>query len=288
MNASRGRLIVGFLILLALLATGDSILHFRGIYRLLVEWQLDYADHYYAGYTGAFTFMLYAAAVALLGAALVRLGILPAKTSMEGVSDWRQKLRAATPWLRERKYRVALGGAAVFLIFSGLCDALVGFSAGTLQSVSLAQIEKGAPVDGRWIDLLDAQAWIDRSITLGQTSATADFTQYTPVVPNEAQPGAKVAVFLKHRRSSFDPSAALPPMSGIVSYLPLSAFVHSEFEKHGVPVADQTWVVDWGDSPSSAILSGVIDTGLGLLLLVGTALVWLLKSRSAAKNQGAG
>jgi hypothetical protein len=273
--------------LAALAAATDSILNFRGVYRWLIEWQLSRGEWYYAGSSAAFTYLSYLGLAAVLGGVGIRLGWLPAGRAAQVLKEWRPGLRRMTHWIRERRLRLALTGAAIALLGTGAGDILVGISAGNFQTVSVADVRKGTPISGRWVGLSDAQALIDRGVIFGQTSKDADFTQYTPVVASGATTPDDVAIFLKARRDSFPANAALPPMSGIVSYLPLSAFARREFEKNGITVAPQTWVIEWGAAPSDSILGGVISAAMGILLLAGTSFFWLRRPRGKASGNRA-
>jgi hypothetical protein len=246
-----------------------SFWDFAGIRRWLAAVQVEWFDTTNENVTLVLSVILPLLSVALpvvLAIVLFALGDVPSDDP--GPGNWRQ-------WCLRRRLPLAGLLLSFFLLAVGALTWAVGRTTSERHAVSVADIEAGQALPGRWLELTGRVLGEERIIWNGPHGRET----YAALVSASWQPGQPIAVFVRAREENRgDPGLLIhhkePAVEGLVDPRGLPAEVRQLFESVELPPTAAPLVLDYMAKPAHGIHFGYAGLAGGLAVLLVTCIAW--------------
>jgi hypothetical protein len=248
---------------------------YSGPYRWLAEWQIREWGKFYQ----ILTFLVVVCVPLFLAALLIHLGCwvtgfhFDRQRTQESIDRWRA-------WHQQRRYRI--GGLCVGLVVVvlGGQGLYVGKRAGPLSRMNVAELENGTQPTSGWLELRGN--FLHGQMVTWKIERKDKIETYIPLVSDDWEPGSRVAVIVRAKRDTgYDPERRFvqegAAVDGLVDPLGLPGHVRTTLEDAGVALVADPIVIDYRSTPEVQTLLGTVGLVLGGIVMLFSALVWLIK-----------
>jgi hypothetical protein len=188
-------------------------------------------------------------------------------------------MKPSADWCYRHAGRLTGLLVGVVLLGWGAINYVAGFQPPVPEALSVASLEAGQGPSARWVQVTGRLLREDRIIWPGRETRE----MYVPLVSPDWQPGQPVAVFVRAREDYYGQPGRLrdhdePAVTGMVDRSELDSQLAGYFTEFGMPPRDKGIIIDYEAEPSSqTLILGYFGLGAGSLVLLITALVWLLR-----------
>ncbi len=255
---------------------------YAGLYRWLIEWEIDKFGWYEPVYTGLFTvgltFALSGGLVGLIFFVIVRLDVYPADD--QTALDVEARTARSELWLREHKGRLIGLIVGVLVGIAGTVLVLIGSSRGSLRELDVADLEAGKAPPSLYVKA-KGRLLADRAAS--QREGTF-LTHYTPLVSDRWKEGNPVTVYVLVPEERKD-EALRGQYSGTLLENGLPGPVHTRFEGGVTPPGRPYYLMHMGRKPETLTFMGVFLLSAAGAILLGTAVVWVVKGIRARNTR---
>jgi hypothetical protein len=161
----------------------------------------------------------------------------------------------------------------------GAINCIAGLAPPERQTISVAELEAGKPLPGKWLEITGQLAPDDRIIWRGPETRET----YVPLVSRSWQPLQPVAVYVRAREDHWQQPGRLlhheePSVAGMVDRSGLDEDLAKYFVEFGYPPRLDAIILDFEREPGTQTLwLGYIGLGIGGTILFITGLVWLIQ-----------
>jgi hypothetical protein len=246
---------------LCIAAAGLMWWSYSGVFRLLADIQIAIGGAYFPSLTALFTW------VAIMPVAMVATRMIVVNLGHQIAAEEGAAQRVAAD---ERSRRWATGPGKALMVtamgFGVAGWAIVTYALmGSIQDATPGEVARGETASRvlrmpiRELALLDAAVYVDDG------SASRDW--YLPLV-DPAEPDGPFRVFAMTGTGQHtdDPLEDVED-AGVLQYTPLPGHVTVLFQELGLPLGEETFVVDFDDSPEDRLVFAAIFGGMGALAL---------------------